>query len=83
VHGAQCQVLLMLVLQVRPLLLQTTRQHEAEKMSKMEEEGGKYTEEQLAEIMWDFSGTLLFRWSHTDEPKVKCSWLAGKPQGWK
>jgi hypothetical protein len=28
----------------------------AEKISKMEEEAGKYTEEQLAEIMLDFSG---------------------------
>lgn len=29
-------------------------------MSKMEEEAGKYTEEQLAEIMLDFSGTIPF-----------------------
>lgn len=30
----------------------------AERMSKMEEEAGKYTEEQLAEIMLEFSGIL-------------------------
>jgi hypothetical protein len=30
-------------------------------MSKMEEEAGKYTEEQLAEIMLDFSGMTLLK----------------------
>lgn len=48
-------------------------------MSKMEEEGtGKWTEQELAETMLEFSGIGFI--SPILTIKAKCLWLAGKLQ---